>query len=194
VNKAGMPVGYYIIEADYSHLTVVEAGWSSETVFPDIVLSAAGIAARLRLEIVTYVLPEDHPLMDFCRPLRLRKRVAHRKDSGAQVRLVSVASTLRKLAEGIGTRLDGSDSLDILTNLDDVRISWSDDSCTVDASDKGKPAVQMPQWALAQLVYGYRTARSLKVEGAISGTAVSIEVLDKMFPRIPHFFYVVDEF
>jgi len=194
LNRSGTPAGYFVFEAETSRLTVVEAGWSSEMVLPDIVLAAAGIAAKLRLESVNYLLPEDHLLMDFCRPLRLWQRVTHRKDSGAQVRLVSVATTLTKLAKDIGTRLAGSGSLNIHTNLDDARISWSDGSCTVDASDKGKPVVQMPQWALAQLVYGYRTARSLKIEGAIRGTATSTELLDQMFPRIPHFFYAVDEF
>jgi len=195
LNTSGKPVGYFVFEAGISRLTVVEAGWSAEMVLPDIVLTAAEIAVKLRLESVNYLLPKDHLLMDFCRPLRLWERVTHRKDSGAQVRLVNIASTLTKLAADIGPRLDGSGSLNILTNLDNVKISWSNGSCIVDdASGKETPTVRIPQWALAQLVYGYRTAKSLKIDGAIKGAAGSIEILDRMLPRAPHYFYVADAF
>ena len=194
LSKTGKPVGYFVFEAEHYRVRVVEAGWSEESVLPDIVLSAARIAAELRLDIVSYILPEDHELMDFCRPLRLWKRVTHRKESGGQVRLVNTVSTLNKLAGDIGSRLDGSGSLNIITNLDKVRISWSEGTCAIGAPDGRRSGVRMPQWALAQLLYGYRTARSLRLDGVLQGPAAGIEALEQMFPISPHFFYAVDAF
>jgi len=194
LSELGRPIGYFSFDVGYDYMTVFEVGWTTRKVFPDIALAAARIAAGLRLELVTYRLSEDHPLMEFCSSLRLRKRVTHRKDSGAQVRMVNIHTTLAKLVPDIGPRLRGSGSLNIATNLDSVSIVWSRGRCRIGAPRKGKPTVRMPQWALAQLVYGYRTAGSMAIGGTVKGSAASIEVVDKMFPIVPHSYYNADRF
>jgi hypothetical protein len=39
----------------------------------------------------------------------------------------------------------------------------------------------MPQWALAQLLYGYRDARTLVREGIVRGPQAAVDALTTMF-------------
>ena len=52
----------------------------------------------------------------------------------------------------------------------------------------------MPQWALAQLLYGYADTSELADRGILTGSAEAVPVMSDMFPAGPHFFYGVDEF
>ena len=52
----------------------------------------------------------------------------------------------------------------------------------------------MPQWALAQLLYGYRTAEALAAAGTLKASRQAVEALSDLFPLRPHFHYLADHF
>ena len=52
----------------------------------------------------------------------------------------------------------------------------------------------MPQWALSQLLYGYRSAEALASDGILDGPRAAVAALAQMFPVAPHFHYLVDHF
>ena len=50
------------------------------------------------------------------------------------------------------------------------------------------------QWAVAQLLYGYRDAEALAAAGTLKAARPAVAALCEMFPPRPHFHYLVDHF
>jgi len=55
-------------------------------------------------------------------------------------------------------------------------------------------AVHLPQWALAQLLYGYESAATLAAGGVLKADGKTVETLAEMFPPHAHYQYKTDEF
>jgi len=190
----GRPVGYVVLDSEHLTATVIEVGFATPAIFPDVLRAAALRAVRQRLERVTLILPEDDAFVEWCKPLGLRKEVTWRPDSGAMVRLVNIPSALRKVASELGSRMRGSGSLTIRTNLDDVGLAWSKGRLRVGPPQTTGPKARLPQWALAQLLYGYRSAEAMAADGTLRATRRALAALGEMFPVRPHFHHLVDHF
>ena len=67
-------------------------------------------------------------------------------------------------------------------------------SASARPAKRGDEWVNLPQWALAQLLYGYRDVASLAAEGELRGTKAGLAALAAMFPPGPHFHYRIDTF
>jgi len=193
LDRTGRPVGYFVYEEKPLTARIVEVGYTTPAVFPDILRYAAEIAWRQRIEQVEFILPEDDAFIGFCLPLGVRKEVGYRQDGGGMVRMINIHTTLKAIAADLGPRTNGSDRLNVRTNLDNVGLSWSAGRLAVGGTTDG-PSARMPQWALAQLIYGYCSASALTATGLLKASRKSVAVLDEMFPVRPHFFYAVDNF
>ena len=190
----GCPAGYIVFHDEHLTATVIEAGYARRAVFPDLLRAAAGLAIGQRLERITLILPEDDPFIEFCIPLGLRKEVTYRSEGGGQVRMIRIPTALRKLADELAGRMAGAGELTIRTNLDDVHLAWRAGRLAVGPPRRGGPQARMPQWALAQMLYGYRGAEALAAEGTIQAPPQAVAALTTMFPLRPHFQPVVDHF
>ena len=113
---------------------------------------------------------------------------------GAMVRLICVPTALSKVAAELGSRMTGTGQLNIRTNLDDVGLAWSGGELNVGAPIPRAPTARMPQWALAQLLYGYRRAAGLEAAGAVKAPRRAMDALEELFPVRPHYHYAVDHF
>lgn len=196
----GKPAGYVVYDRHDMSAIVIEVGWTTPAVFRDILRHAARHAWEQRLETIHFHLPEDDAFIEFCKPLGLKSEITARKDGGAMVRLMSVETTLRKLVPNLEERLkqagvDADFMLPIQTNLDSVVLRRVKGKIRVEPlSAPPKLAVRLPQWALAQMVYGYRQAWGLKAWGDLKATNEQVELLERLFPMKPHFHYSVDHF
>lgn len=188
------PIGYIVYDARPMRATVIEVGFAVTGVFPDMLRAAARLAMKDRLERIQFILPEDDAFMEFCQPLGLRKETTHRGNGGGQVRMINIPSALAQVASDVGPRLGGAGRLTIRTNLDDVGLAWSGGRLTVGPPRRDGPQARLPQWALAQLLYGYRSADALIADGALKASAAAAAVLSEVFPVHPHFHYLVDHF
>jgi len=190
----GRPAGY--IAYDTRHLTaiVIEVGCATPHVFADLLLAAARRALRQRLERIEFVLPEDDAFIEFCKPLGMCKETRYLQDGEAMIRVISVPAALTRVADELASRMRGSGRLNIRTNLDGACVTWSRGGLRVTGPRVGAPSARMPQWALAQLLYGYRTAAGLAACGVLRTTKAGLDVLEQMFPARPHFHHSVDYF
>ena len=194
LDRAGSVVGYFVYSDDYLSPTVIEVGYASVEVFASILRAAARIAWNQRLENVRLVLPEDEPFVEFCKPLGLQKEVSYRSDGGAMIRMINIPAALRKVAPVLACRMTGSGRLNIHTNLDSVGVRWSRGTLAVGRPLQAAQRVRVPQWALAEMLYGNRDASSLAAAGALAASKKAVAVLDEMFPQRPHFHYLTDKF
>lgn len=193
LDKTGKAAGYFVYDGEPLKARIVEVGFTTPAVFGDILRAAGKIAWRQRLEQVEFILPEDDAFIGSCLPLGVRKEVEYRRDGSGMVRMINIPATLKAIAADLGPRTHGSGRLNIRTNLGNVGLSWSAGRLKVGEPTNG-PSVRMPQWALAQLIYGYRNASALAANGILKASGRSVAILDEMFPVRPHFFHAVDQF
>jgi predicted acetyltransferase len=148
----------------------------------------------MRLENIRFSLPEDDPFIEFLKPLGLRKELQYRKNNGGMVRMINIPAALRKVGQELAGRMSGPGRLNLRTNLDAVGLAWSGGKMTVGRPIAGAPSARLPQWALAQMLYGYRTASALAMTGLLKAPPRAVGTLDRMLPQAPHFHYAVDKF
>jgi len=193
LDKRGRAAGYYVYD-DTDGLAVLEVGYEKPAVFGDILAGLAARAWEMRYENFTLILPPDHLFMEFCKILGIVMSIHFRPDGEAMVRMINIPGALQRAAPELCRRMSGSGSIAIQTNLDSVQVEWSQGRLNVLPQVKLKNAVTMPQWALAQLFYGYNNARALAAAGYIRGTDKEIAILQQLFPTMQHFFHLVDAF
>lgn len=186
--------GYVVLDSDPTTVSIIEAGARVPAAIPAIVRHAARLAVRRRVESIRLFLPEDHELVTYCKALGARSEVTYGRDGGAMVRMINIPSALGKVAVELARRVDGTGQLTIRTNLDSVGLAWSGGVLTVGAPGAAGPQAHMPQWALAQLLYGYVTPVSLAAHGHLVASPGASELLERLFPLRPHFHYAVDHF
>jgi hypothetical protein len=208
LGAGGKPVCYFAYDAAPNmEATILEAAYASPAVFGSLLCETACFAWDRREERVKFLLPEDDAFMAFCRQFGMRKEVQYRRDGGAMVRMVNIPSALSKAGPVLAARMRGAKAgaLTIRTNLDDVALSWgagggfrvrgaTGASGKSPRAAKGADSVSLPQWALAQLLYGYQRVAALADEGIVSGSPAGLEALDRLFPQLPHYHYRVDCF
>ncbi len=194
LDKRGRPVGYLVCDGGHLTAAIIEVGFATRGVFGDLLRAAARLAARQRLERIKLILPEDDAFVEFCKPLGLRKEVTYRAGGGAHVRMINIPSAMANLAGELGPRMSGRGRLTIRTNLDDVHLAWRGGRLTVGPPRRDGPQARLPQWALAQMFYGYRSPEALAAEGTLKASRAAAAALAEMFPLRPHFQHVVDHF
>ena len=114
------------------------------------------------------------------------------------VRLIHVKHALEKIAPVLARRARGRGRLLLRTNLGEALLEWSPRRMKV-ASPAGRAAgpreqVRLPQWALAQMMYGYLDVRTLAARGAVQGPLRALAALEGLFPIGPHYHYFSDKF
>ena len=170
-------------------------GHARADVFPDIFRAVAGIAWQRRLASFHFRLPEDDELMHYGLGLGLKKEVIYHPDGGPMVRIINGYSALAKAAPLLASRLNGTGRLCIQTNIDKVWLAWSGGELTV--SEKpltGAIRAQLPQGALAGLLYGYTSAPALAADGTLKTSRKGLDILSEMFPVTPHYHSRIDAF
>jgi len=194
LDAAGQAAGYYAFDTDDPDRSVLEVGWRTPQVFPDILRAAAATARRRGRPDVRFVLADDDAFMAWCRPLGLRQEVTYRRDGWAMVRLIDVRTALAAVGPDLAGRMGGAGRLNVRTNLDAVGLRWAGGAMAVGRPEAGAPTARLPQWALAQLLYGYASADALAARGLLAGPARAVATLGAMLPVRCHHHYRVDSF
>lgn len=194
INETSRCVGYIVHDSDEEKAIICEVGYTSPAVFGDLLAYAVKLAAKKRTDRLHFYLPEDDLFMQFCKPLGMYKHVRYLRDGQEMARMINTASALKKLAPLLTERMDSTGEITLRTNLDDVTLKWSKGGFGVSEAKRTGLQVRTPQWGLAQLIYGYRSASELSACGTLKGAKEAIAILDQMFPSTPHFLYAVDGF
>ena len=194
LDSRGRPAGYITYDNVDLKPNIIEAGSMRGEVFPDILRVCIQLVRKERLDSLRFYLPEDDDFIHFLQPAGMKKEVVYLPDCGAMVRMIRIQTALEKIAPELASRTHGRGCLNIRTNLDAVRLEWKNGRMKIGEAGRKGPTVRMPQWALAQLLYGHRPASSLAAEGVIKASSRAVAILEELFPLQPHFQFTSDHF
>jgi predicted acetyltransferase len=194
LDARGKPAGYIVFHRSHNTAVVIEAGFRTRKVLSALLRRAAERAWERRLESVELRLPEDDALVEHCIPFGLNKRVRYAADGGAMVRMIDVQGALHAIADELVGRIRMPGQLNLRTNLGGAGLFWEPDVLGVGDPLPNAPTLRLPQWALAQLLYGYRSADALAGEGIVRGPKAGISLLRELLPVHPHYQFAVDHF
>lgn len=194
LDRDGRPAGYYVYDRKAEGARIVEVGYITPAIFGAIISAAVRLARRRNADTIAFHLPEDEALMEFCKPWGLVKEVRYRRDGGGMARMINISSALEKLAPLLAERMSGTGRITIRTNMGGVALDWSKRVMTVHPANRSGRQARLPQWALAQMLYGYRDAKAFADAGVLKASADVTGLLTRMFPSGPHYYYLVDAF
>ncbi|MCK5802230.1 MAG: GNAT family N-acetyltransferase [Lentisphaeria bacterium] len=194
LDKNAKPVGYIAFDDRGQAANVIEVGYTTPKVFSAFLRRAAEFAWQQRLERIQFHLPEDLAFTIYCRGFGLRMENTFPADGGGMVRLIHVPGAFQAVKDELAQRVRRHGALTIRTNLDDVSLTWADGDMEVSSPVPSYPSVRLPQWALAQMLYGYLNTDALRATGVLRGTAATCKILDQLLPVHPHYHYAADHF
>ena len=193
LDACGAVAGYFVSDAGEVQ-EIIEVGYAAHAVFSDILRAIAAQVWDARIETIRFNLPDDHAFIHYCRPFGMHAQHIYRRDGGAMVRMMNITTALSKLTPLLAARMPGRGALTVRTNLDSVGLSWADGELYVTEPQANSEWVQLPQWCLAQMLYGYLDAESPACDNAITASGNGRAILAQLFPAMAHYHYAVDYF
>ena len=184
-------IGYASYDLDPSSCAVAEVGYANPAVFSTILARAAQIAWERRTEKITFYATPDDPFVRHCRRHGCDVRVGYPCSSGGMARVICQGALLDVLhpllAERLAQHLDGWEgTVTLSTDLGVDRLTFG--------SIRTEVFAEMPQWMLAQLVLGYRSADEIAAESEARIDEEALPVLRGLFPEGYPFIYCSDRF
>jgi len=174
------PIGYACHDLHPWRCTLAEVGYATPAAFSTILAHAARIAWDRRAEHITVHATPDDPFVRYCRRYGCEITLTYPCCSSGMVRVVNQSGLLDALRPVFARRLrdtlpgwDGT--LVIHTELGEDRLKFG--------PARHEIVVHMPQWMLAQLVLGYRSADDAAFESEAQIGEEALPVLRALFPE-----------
>lgn len=172
------------------------------------VLNELGRQAQERgVEEVHVFLPPDHPFAGLCQRYECEVQGTYQRDGGGMMRITNQDSLLEKLRPELERRVSAvaptRGTIRFVTDLGETTVGVCDGevklgeealSCdracrqagAASAAEQDPCAVTLPQWALLQLIIGYRTPRDVLNSEGVSSEGEVEPLLDALFLPTQH--------
>ena len=183
--------GYAMYTLDQGSLEVGEVGYRDRSVWSTLLAEVGRIAWDRRLEELTILGPFDDPFFAYCQRYGCSITLAYPRNAHCMARVINqdalvetLAPLLRRRATEAG--MGGADALMIETELGRTRLSLDSEGETW--------RFRLPQWALAQLVLGYRSVDDQLFETEAHTDPGAIPLLEAIFPVGYPYTYTPDRY
>jgi len=202
----GKLLAYMVWDQDPKVVRVGELHAADAAMFPTLLHSLAQQAIEKRCEDITFVMPPDHAFAEFAQRYGTRWTIVYPRYSDGMMRILNQQPLFEKLAPELSRRLeqaaavrDWVGTLGLRTDLGTTVLAIDHGTVTVD-SDSGDEDrthdldLSLPQWALMQLVMGYRSVRDVVDSPGVKLVGEEDELLNALFPRQAPFVWPADYF
>ncbi len=191
VERESVVVGYAVYTLDVSSCVLGEVGYHDPSVWSTILAEASRIAWERRLEQLTVMAPPDDPFLAYCRRYGCCFELSYARNAHGMARIINQDALIEELAPLLRRRaveagVAPSGTLAFHTDLGQTKLPFGSASETL--------RVHLPQWALAQLVLGYRSIRDVLFESEAHADPRAIPVLEAIFPEGFPYTYVADRY
>ncbi len=184
-------VGYASYDLDPWACALGEVGYADSSVFSTLLARAAEIAWERRTEKIVFYTAPDDPFVRYCRRYGCDVKVGYPCCSGGMARVICQAALLDLLQPLLAKRLERglpgwAGTVTLSTDLGTDHLAFG--------AGRGDITAEMPQWMLAQLVLGYRSAADVASEPDAHIDPAALPVLSAIFPEGHPYIYCSDRF
>ena len=174
-------VGYACYNLDPWRYAINEVGYRDASVYETLLAEVANRAVSMRVERITFCLPPDDPFARYCRRYGADVTIKYRRCAGGMARLADQTAALELLLPLFRQRLrdvglaEWAGEIVLETDLSTDRLAFGRGGVS--------HRLRLPQWALAQLILGYRSAEDALSERGAAADADVRPVLRALFPE-----------
>ncbi|MDH7602175.1 MAG: GNAT family N-acetyltransferase [Armatimonadota bacterium] len=193
-------VGYAAYDKNETEVIVTEVESLDLHAYPNLLYEFAKLAIERRTGSISILLPPDHPFAEFCHRYECTVTTNYARCGGGMGRIINLRSLFEKIAGELSRRLAVSEHRDadtclwISTDIGEIALLLRNGEVRiVDECDRAN-SVQIPQPRLAQLVYGYRSARDMLTEPGVVFSGAALSILETLFPPQNPYVWAADHF
>lgn len=178
---------------------VTEVGAEDVPLYEHVLRYACDVALRKRATELEIYAPFDHPFAELCRSLGCTVSIDYPYASDGMGRVIDVKHTFESLLPELEDRLRGArvdrlpSGISIETDIGCVSLEISDSGLSL-SEHKSANRVELPQWALMQLILGYRSPRSVLADGSVKHEGRVREALEALFKEGHPYIWHTDRF
>lgn len=193
-------VGYLVYDDVKDKFTVPELGAKRRDAFADILRRSGELAAKLRQDEITFIVPPDCGFAGFCKSIGCEVESTYPSDGGAMGRIINQKSLFAKLSGELSTRTATSSLkeeqlvLEIRSDLESTFIKLDRGRASLIAQADKAELVELRQDRLWQLLMGYYGIDDLLALDKVAGSARALQTLRTLFPPETPFMWPPDHF
>jgi predicted acetyltransferase len=198
-DSSGEVVAYCAVDRWPRVMRITEVGAKDIAFYEHVLRYACDLAFQKRATELEIYVPFDHPFAELCRSLGCMVNIEYPYASDGMGRIINLQSTFRSLVPELEERLRRADpenlpsKISIETDIGFVALEISDSGITISETGSAN-RVELPQWALMQLVLGYRSPRNVLADSAVKHEGRVVEALDALFQAGHPYVWHADRF
>ncbi len=199
-DDAGKLLGYAVWDKYPKGVKVAELEAWDDTLFPTMLAMFAAQAVEKRCEDIAFYMPPDHPFAEFAQRYGVEWTVTYPRYGAGMMRILNQQPLFETLALELERRLAASPlagytgALSLETDLGTTSLDFAAGHVTVNGDVSAELRLTLPQSALMQLLMGYRRARDVLNDPAVSLTGEGLPLLDALFPKGAPYPWLADHF
>jgi predicted acetyltransferase len=187
----GDVVGYAMYTLDLSSCIIGEIGYRDRAVWSTILAEIGRIAWERRLEKFTILAPPDDPFLAYCQRYGYSLEVSYARNAHGMARVIDQDALIKELAPLLRRRAADAKVMPAGTVAFDTDLGQT--RLEIGSGDETF-RVHLPQWALAQLVLGYRGIDDILFESEAYTDPRALPILRAIFPEGFPYTYTADRY
>ncbi len=199
-DETGRLLGYAVWDKYPKAVKVAELEAWDDALFPTLLAAFAVQAVEKRCEDISFYMPPDHPFAEFAQRYGVEWTVTYTRHGAGMMRILNQQPLFEAIAPELERRLAASPLaghtgvLALQTDLGMTTLHFAAGHVTVNGETSADMCLTLPQSALMQLLMGYRRARDVLNDPAVSLTGTGLPLLDALFPKGSPYPWLADHF
>ncbi|MEM2088606.1 MAG: GNAT family N-acetyltransferase [Thermoproteota archaeon] len=186
-NESGRIVAYYASDRWPRVMRVTEVGAENISLYEHMLRHMCDTAFQKKAAELEIYVPFDHPFAELCKSLGCTIGIDYPYASDGMGRIINLKPTFEKLVPVFEERLKDScirdlpSKISIKTDIGLIVLELSDSGVSL-SETASADWVELPQWALMQLILGYRHPKTVLVDPAVKHEGRVEKALEVLFP------------
>ncbi|HYA22041.1 MAG TPA: GNAT family N-acetyltransferase [Thermoproteota archaeon] len=196
---SGKIVAYYAADRWPRVMRITEVGALEPLFYENMLKHASEVADEKQAPEIEVYAPLDHPFVSLCKRMGCTITSNYYHDQMGMGRIIDIVSTFERLCPELSKRLRSAGlkgsppSLSIRTDMGNITLDLSDSDVSVSKKTSAH-WIELPQWALMQLILGYRSVSDATADPTIRTEGNVQEVLEVLFPAGYPYLWMADWF
>jgi len=194
-DESGRIVAYCATDRWTRVMRITEVGAEEISMYEHVLRYTCDAAFQKKATELEIYTPFDHSFAELCKSLGCKVSIDYPYASDGMGRIINIKSTFEKLVPVLEERIkqvcvkDLPSQISFKTDIGFITLEISDSGTSLSEADSAN-WIELPQWALMQLILGYRHPRNILVDQAVKHEGRVEKALEVLFPAgNPHIWH-----